>query len=88
MQAARGREPNSCGFHTGVGLQDLSHVLSLLRGPPFEPLSSCPLRELIRKVLFLLALATARRVSEFHAVSSVVSFSAGDVYLSFLPVSG
>ena len=21
MQAARGREPNSCGFHTGVGLQ-------------------------------------------------------------------
>ena len=21
MQAAQGREPNSCGFHTGVGLQ-------------------------------------------------------------------
>ena len=59
--------------------------MSFLRGPPFEPLASCPLRELTRKVLFLLALATARRVTELHAVSSVVSFSTGDVYLSFLP---
>ena len=33
----------------------------------------------------MLALATARRVSKLHAVSSVVSFSAGDVYLPFLP---
>ena len=64
---------------------DLSCVLSFLRGPPFEPLSSCPLRELTRKVLFLLALATACRVNKLHAVCSVVSFSAGDVYLSFLP---
>ena len=64
---------------------DLSRVLSFLHGPPFEPLASCPLRELTRKVLFLLALATARRVGELHAVSSVVSFSSGDVYLSYLP---
>ena len=63
---------------------DLSRVLSFLCGPPFEPLSSCSLRELTRKVLFLLALATARRVSELHAVSSVVSFSGGDLFLSFL----
>ena len=64
---------------------DLSHVLSFLCGPPFEPLSSCPLRELTRKVLFMLALVTARRVGELHAVSSVVSFSGGDLFLSFLP---
>ena len=55
---------------------DLSRVLSFLRGPPFEPLSSCPLRELTRKVLFLLALATARRVSELHAVSFLPEFQA------------
>ena len=42
---------------------DLSRALSFLRGPPFEPLSSCSLRERTRKVLFLLALATVRRVS-------------------------
>ena len=60
---------------------DLSRVLSFLRGPPFEPLSSCSLRELTRKVLFLLALATAHRVSELHTVSSVVSFSGGDLFL-------
>ena len=64
---------------------DLSRVLSFLSSPPFEPPSSCPFRELTRKVLFLLALATARRVSELHTVSLVVSFSGGDVYLSFLP---
>ena len=49
---------------------DLLRVLSLLRGPPFEPLSSCSLRVLTHKVLFLLSLATARCVGEFHAVSS------------------
>ena len=64
---------------------DLSHVISSLCDPPIEPPSSCPLRELMRKVLFLLALVMAHSVSELHAVSSVVSFSVGDVYLSFLP---
>ena len=64
---------------------DLSRVLSFLRGPPFEPVSSCSFWELTLKVLFLLALATARRVGELHAVSSVVSSSGGDLFLSFLP---
>ena len=41
---------------------DLSRVLSFLRGTPFEPLSSCSLWDLSHKVLFLVALATARRV--------------------------
>ena len=64
---------------------DLLHVLSLLWGPPFEPLSSCSLRDLTRKVLFLVALATARRVGELQAVSSSVSYSEEDLFLSYLP---
>ena len=56
-----------------------------LRGPPFEPLSSCSLRDLTQKVLFLVSLATARRVGELQAVSREVSFSGADIYLSYLP---
>ena len=64
---------------------DLLRVLSLLRGPPFKPLTSCLLRELTRKVLFLVALATARRIGELQAVSSSVSYSGEDLFLSYLP---
>ena len=65
---------------------DLLRVLSLLRGSPFEPLESCSLRDLTRKTLFLLSLATARRVGELQAVSaSVSSSSGGDLFLSYLP---
>ena len=64
---------------------DLLRVLSLLRGSPFEPLDSCSLQDLTRKTLFLLSLATARRVGELQAVSSAVSSSGGDLFLSYLP---
>ena len=64
---------------------DLLRVLSLLRGPPFEPLTSCSLRDLTWKGLFLVALATARRVGELQAVSLAVSFSGEDLFLSYLP---
>ena len=64
---------------------DLLRVLSLLRGPPFEPLSCCSLRDLTRKVLFLVALATACRVGELQAVSSFISYSGDNLYLSYLP---
>ena len=64
---------------------DLLRVLHFLRGPPFEPLASCSWRDLTQKVLFLVSLATARRVGEFQAVSRDVSFSGSDVYLSYLP---
>ena len=63
---------------------DLSLVLSLLRSPPFEPLSSCSLRDLTRKVLFLVSLATARRVGKLQVVAAV-SFSRSDAYLSYVP---
>ena len=64
---------------------DLLLVLRFLRGPPFEPLSSCSLRDLAQKVLFLVSLATARCVGELQAVSRDVSFSGSDIYLSYLP---
>ena len=64
---------------------DLLLMLRFLRGPPFEPLSSCSLRDLTQKVLFLVSLATARRVGELQAVSRDVSLSGFDLYLSYLP---
>ena len=64
---------------------DLLTVLRFLRGSLFKSLSSCFLRDLTRKVLFLVSLATARRVGELQAVSSSVSFSGDDLYLSYLP---
>ena len=54
-------------------------------GAPFEPLESSSLCDFTRKVLFLVALATARRVGELQAVSSVVSSSGEDLFLSYLP---
>ena len=63
---------------------DLLLVLCFLRGPSFEPLASCSLRDLTQKVLFLVSLATARRVGELQAVSRDVSFSGSDIYLSYL----
>ena len=42
------------------------------------------LLDLTRKVLFLLSLATARRVGELQALSSQVSSSGDDLFLSYL----
>ena len=47
---------------------DLSVVLRFLNTSAFEPLSAAPLRALTQKVLFLLALATAKRVGELQAL--------------------
>ena len=64
---------------------DLQVVLRFLRGLPFEPLASSSLRDLTQKVLFLVSLATARRVGELQAVARDVSFSGSDAFLSYLP---
>ena len=53
--------------------------------PIFEPLASSPLRDLMRKTLFLVALATAKRVGEIQALSRVVSFSSSSAGLSYVP---
>ena len=64
---------------------DLSLVLKFLASPAFEPLERASLRELTKKVLFLVSLATAKRIGELQAVSKKVSFSGEDIHLSFLP---
>ncbi|XP_055053994.2 uncharacterized protein [Misgurnus anguillicaudatus] len=48
---------------------DLSVVLNALSQPPFEPLDDIDLKFLSLKVALLLALSTAKRVSELHALS-------------------
>ena len=63
---------------------DLLSVLRFLRGAPFESLSSCSLRDLTRMVLFLVSLATARRMGELQAVSSAGVYVWGG-HVSLLP---
>ena len=64
---------------------DLVKVLAFVRDSRFEPLSSCDFHFLTMKVLFLLSLATAKRVSELHALSRRVAFQGKDLSLSYLP---
>ena len=47
---------------------DLNLVLDSLRGPPYEPLDQASFENLTMKTCFLVALATAARVSEIHAL--------------------
>ena len=64
---------------------DLSLVLRCLPSPLFEPLHLCSLRLLTKKVLFLVALATAKLVGELQAISRTVSFANSDACLSYVP---
>ena len=64
---------------------DLNKVLAALREPPFEPLSQASFRDVTKKTLFLLALATAKRVGEMQALSSRVARIGGDLSVSYLP---
>ena len=64
---------------------DLTLVLRFLNTSNFEPLAEVPLRALTQKVLFLVAFATAKRVGELQALSSVVTFVQGDACLSYVP---
>ena len=60
-------------------------MLEYLRSPVFELLSSTSLRDLTRKTLFLVALATAKRVGELQTLSCIVSFSSSSAGLSYVP---
>ena len=64
---------------------DLAMVLWFLNSLEFEPLSEASLCALSQKALFLLALATAKRVGELQALSSVVTFVRSDACLSYVP---
>ena len=66
---------------------DVALVLQSLIGAPYEPLRTCEERFLAQKTLFLLALASAKRIGELHALSYCVSHSRGwaEVSFSFVP---
>ena len=66
---------------------DVALVLQSLTGAPYETLRTCDERFLAQKTLFLLALASAKRIGELHALSYRVSHSRGwgEVSFSFVP---
>ena len=64
---------------------DLDVVLRHLMSSAFEPLESVPLRALTKKTLFLVSLATAKRVSEIQALSKTVAAVGNDLMVSHLP---
>ena len=66
---------------------DIALVLQSLTGAPYEPLRTCDERFLAQKTLFLLALASAKRIGELHALSYRVSHARnwGEVSFSFIP---
>ena len=66
---------------------DVALVLQSLTGAPYEPLRTCDERFLAQKTLFLLALASAKRIGELHALSYRVSHARnwGEVSYSFVP---
>ena len=64
---------------------DLDKVLEYLSGPNFEPLSNASFRDLSRKALFLLAMATAKRISEVQALTFSVSYQGEDIILYYDP---
>ena len=64
---------------------NLLKVLEFRKSPVFEPLHQASLRNLTRKTLFLIALASAKRVSELQALSRTVSFSSSAAAVSYVP---
>ena len=81
-----------CSFKVEVPIRgvrpppwDLEVVLRYLRSSTFETLSSVSLRSLTKKALFLIALATAKRVSELQALSKHVSFSSSGACIAYVP---
>ena len=74
----RPRAPQSFPFW------DLNKVLKYLMSDTFEPLQDKDLRCMTMKVLFLISLATAKRVSEFQAFSRVVPLQGENLVLAYL----
>ena len=65
---------------------DVSLILQNLTGALYEPLRTCKERFLSQKTLFLLALASAKRIGELHALSYRVSHTRdwGEVSFAFV----
>lgn len=71
-----------------VPLWDLAVVLDGLTRPPFEPLEEVDMKHLSLKTVLLLALASAKRVSDIHALSvhpSCTQFALGQARVLLKP---
>ena len=64
---------------------DLNEVLKSLMSPPFEPLQEATLRNTTKKALFLLSLASVKRIGEIQSISSRVATRGIHLSLSYLP---
>ena len=64
---------------------DLDKVLSYLASDMFQDMGEISLDLLTKKTLFLVALATVKRLGELQAVSSVIATNQDDFMLSYLP---
>ena len=56
-----------------------------MRSAAFEPLETISLRQLTKKTLFLLALASARRIGEIQSLSKEVSFRDNSAFVAYTP---
>lgn len=65
-----GREQISHAPHVMIPSWDLDIVLSQLKKTPYFPLEDAPLKELTLRTVFLIAVTSARRASEIHAIQS------------------
>ena len=64
---------------------DPAVVVTALEGPPFEPLSTADMKWVSGKVVTLLLLTTAARVSEVKAITTRVDFSVNDEQVIIYP---
>ena len=80
------RSVNPVELHPPVW--DVSLVLQSLTGAPYEPLRMCEERFLAQKTLFLLALASAKRIGKLHALSYRISHTRDWGEVSFAFVTG
>ena len=64
---------------------DLDIVLKALTQKPYEPLCKASFRSLTKKTLFLLSLATAKRIGEIQGVSKLISYKGENAILEYLP---
>lgn len=73
--------------HSELPKWDLSLVLRHLLGAPYEPILDASLKSLSLKTVFLLGLASAKRIGEIHALTSNVSHTEnwGGVNIQFDP---
>ncbi|XP_066533946.1 uncharacterized protein [Hoplias malabaricus] len=75
-------------FRPTVPPWDLCMVLGALCAPPFEPLESVDIKFVSYKTALLLALASAKRVGDLHALSvhpSCTQFAPGDTKVTLCP---